>query len=418
MTPSYTLAEIADNSREVKPVWLPPNYLGVLTQVRKTFDVSEDLIPSFLAGGQQTAGAAAALDEEQAQIYLREINQIFATQHEFSSLTPVMLDGVTYFLPLIAGHRRHHACTFLNGEIAEGRVARTAKFDGRYRVDLHFGITAQNAIEYQFNENRHAQVPPHEEAEAAWRFWRYRSKHEPSLTVSQFARSLGRTPEWMRSALRFCNLPSDVQSYVTGDNKAGLKFPYGILVDIARLAEGYQTITGEELPQDAYHLWILKAFLGRLNGTQFGRNVSAYLDEKRAEKAGQLSLFSLGEDHEGVEGQRRVRRVVAEHMVRGCWLFLNYFSAVEQIRNAGILGGTSYLVLEENEVPYSPGSPVQMLTRTIGLVEELVPHLAELARLEKRGGSRRLQSAGPFLSEILSGLSALQRLEGQQQRPN
>lgn len=416
MTYSFELASIADNTRQVKPVKLPPEAFSVLTQVRKTLSVTEDLMPSILARGQQTPGAAAALVESEARIYLTEVNRIFDTQHGFSSLQPVVLDGITFYLPLIAGHRRHTTCVLLNREIKEGKAEYTRNFDGQYRVDLHFGISALDAIEYQFNENRHAQVPPHEEAEAAWRFWRYRTELEEGLTCARFARSIGRTPEWVRSALRFCNLPTDVQSYVTGDNKINLKLPYRILVDLARLAEGYESITGESLPNEAYHLWIRKAVLGRLNSVQFGKNVSAYLEEKRAEQQGQGSLFSL-DMTDDVQAERHIRRVVGENLVRGLWLFASYFNTVERTRQAGLLGGEDYLFFQGGEIPFSPGSPVRMMSEVIDLAAELVPHLAELARKERRGGYRKLSEADPLLQQVRVGIKSLLALE-QRQKAN
>ena len=134
----------------------------------------------------------------------------------------------------------------MNEQVRLGRYETpdSARFNGKYRATLYFDITAEEAIELQFNENRYSAPPLHEEAEAAWRLYRYKQKKDPKLTISAFAKSIGRRPEWVSSALRFCRLPGTIQSYVVGDNPMRVRLPYSVLVNLARLSECYEEITG------------------------------------------------------------------------------------------------------------------------------------------------------------------------------
>lgn len=415
---SLALADIRDTTeRKVEKVCLPPGLISVLTQVRKTYDIQEDLIPSFLARGQITAGMAAALTPDQAEIYVETVNGIYGSRHTVSELVPVCLDGSTYYLVLFAGHRRHLTILHINEGIERGTFLPTERYSQEYRVDLHFDISATEAIELQFHENRHSAPPLHEEASAAWRFYRFKLREKPDLTPGLFAKSIGRTPEWVRNALRFCSLPESIQAYVTGEHslKTYMKkpaLPYGILVSLARLAEGYQTVSGEELAEQAMHFWLHEALTSRMNVASFGKKVSGYLEQLRQQAEGQSSLF--GDVLNAEERERRTRQVVAEEMVRFMLATFSYFKIVEGLRKNGDLGRESYLgpYSAEDCKRFSPKSPIRMCVQALEMVQGLAPHLAELSRLEKTGHFRRLRDGHPEMAAVVRGFEELALLEG------
>lgn len=411
--PSFTLAEIADiSARRIERVQLAPELFSVLTQVRKTYQIAEDLIPSFLAKGQMTPGMAAALTPAQAKLYVAEINDIYGSHHTMDDLSPVRLDRKLYYLVIFAGHRRHLTKLHLNEGIKLGLYIPTEEYDSRYRADLFFDISALEAIELQFHENRHTTPPLHEEAEAAWRFYRYQRRSDPDLKVSEFSRSIGRASEWVRNALRFCALPESIQSYVTGDNAFGAKLPYGILVDLARLAEGYKEITEETLDERAMHFWLQEAIGSQLNAAAFAKKVRAYLADKREQVAGQFSLFNEAPSQD--DRERHLRKVVAQDIVRSLWTILEYFRTVERLRSAGVLGHESYLgpyFSPEAQELFSPGSPIRLCSETLDVVSLLVPHLADLARLERTGHYRKLLRGHPLLEEVSTAFRQLAALE-------
>lgn len=399
-------SEIRQKTCRVLSVAVPLEAISLLTQVRTTVDVADDLVPSIRAQGQQTPGVAVALTPEEAEQYIGEINELWGSCHRLADFPLVNLDGVSYYFILVAGHRRYIACTILAAS-SEQEVEQSA-FDGLYRVDIRFGMTVSEAIPLQFNENRHQQVPPHEEARAAWKFYRWLQRVESEMTISQFARKIGRTSEWVRGALRFCSLPPSVQNYADGTDGC-VKLPYGILVSLARLGEGMFELTGEVFPETAYHEWIVRAIIGQLNVTVFGKMVSEYLASRQQEHRGQFSLFG---PVDGVVDERPIRRVVAEQMVPAVWGILSYLKSLERIRVQGGFGDGSHLAPEHDQkvrASYSPGSPIRIVMNILDHLTELVPHLEELARQEGDRNRMRLRQGAvslPVATNLVQDLFA------------
>ncbi|MDB5264920.1 MAG: hypothetical protein JWN64_491 [Parcubacteria group bacterium] len=412
MFASYRLDDITVRVQRVVKVRLPAECFSVLEQVRKTYEIDEDLVPSFLSQGQLTPGMVAALDPHQARVYVDEINAIFDSHHTVHDLIPVELDGDEYYLAIFAGHRRHATSQHVELGIKTGKYVPTENYESGYLAELHFDMDAERAIELQFQENRHTTPPLHQEAEAAWRFYRHKRRKNPGLTPGQYARTIGRTTEWVKSALRFCSLPPSIQALVTGDNAWKLRLPYGALVDLARLAEGYELLMGEKLAEEGMHRWVRDAVASQLNATTFGRKVSEYLEDLRSQKAGQLSLFNLEESD--VAHEHRMRRTVKRELVPALWKIIAYFEVVENFRRAGVLGKESYMApikTSEELHYYSPASPIRMLVAVVERIENIIPGLAELARKEGRGGWKRLLKSHPEMAEFLPGLRAFAKLE-------
>lgn len=403
----FDLKEIEVSGRRAVTVRLPPECFSVLTQVRQTYKIDEDLIPSILQKGQLTQGMAAALPASEAKRYVAEINLIYGSKHEFEELTPIDLDGKRYYLIIFAGHRRHLTIIHINECIASGDYRPSNKYNPGYLADLYFGIKAEEAIELQFHENRHSSVLPHEEASAAWRYYRFLKNKNPEFKPGQFAKRIGRSAGWVRDALRFCSLPDKIQSYVTGDNEYKFKLPYGSLVDLARLAEEYPRITGTSLPEEGMTMWVREAVAGQLNATAFGRKVSGYLEDLRAQEAGQFSLFDTKETN--VEHTERTRKVVAREMVPALWRFIQYMKQVQHLYEMNQLGHESYLgpYLSDEQGYFSPGSPIRLTANLTVLLVSLGPHLAEISRLERLGHFKRLKALHPELGQISKRLKEL-----------
>ncbi len=398
--------EIKVRAHQVLPVAVPLEAISLLTQVRTTLDVADDLIPSIRAQGQQTPGVAVALTPEEAAQYIVEINELWGSYHQLAGLPLVNLDGALYYFILVAGHRRYAACTLLAESMKQEDGP--SAFDGLYRVDIRFGMTVRETIPLQFNENRHQQVPPHEEARAAWKFYRWLQRTEPEMTVAKFARKIGRTSEWVRGAMRFCTLPLSVQNHADGTDGC-VKLPYGILTHLARLGEGVSDITGETFPEVAYHSWIIRAVVNRLDVTTFGKTVSEYLASKRQEHHGQFSLFGSVDE---VVDERPIRRVVAQQMIPAVWTILGYLQLLEQVRAQGGFHGESHLAPERDpqvQALYSPRSPIRIITSILEHLGELMPHLEELAKQEGGRNRTRLQQGAkclPVVTRLAKTLSA------------
>ena len=339
---AYAVEEIADPHKGLS-VLLPPEALSVLTQVRgDDFDIKEDLLPSILATKQLVPGVAVALTPDQAGLYISQWNEIFGSTHTIDDLRGVVLDGDLYYLPLIAGHRRRATCIAVNEMVRQGKVPDLVGHDGRYRVEIRFGLSAEQAIDLQFNENRHSVPPPQREARKAWGYYRFLQRRNPELTHGEFARRIGRTTDWMLNAMRFCSLPVSIQSYVDGDNRYGVKLSYGTLLHLARLSEGLRQI-GVEFPEDAQHWWALSAISDGLDTTSFGKRVSSFLTDKREEANGQLALF--GSQLSTAEMERHVRQRIDSNLTRVQWMHNAWLDHVAQIVGGGAFGAENPLDL-------------------------------------------------------------------------
>ena len=104
-----TLENVLDvTSRRTENVQMLPEYFSVLTQVRKTYEVDEDLAFSIHQHGQMNVGMAAVLTPEHAATYVSEVNLIYGSRHTIHDLTPIRFEGKICYLVIFAGHRRHY----------------------------------------------------------------------------------------------------------------------------------------------------------------------------------------------------------------------------------------------------------------------------------------------------------------------
>jgi rhodanese-related sulfurtransferase len=413
-TLKFLLREIAElHNDRVVPVCLPVEAINLLTQVRKTIDDIDELAEGISNKGQLAQGIAAALKPHQAKAYVAELNAIRGSQHTISEFTPSIIDQKKYYVMLVAGHRRYIAVKRLVEQGVQNR-----HFDGQYRTVLYFGMSAHDALSLQFQENRHRQVPPHEEASAALDFYLWQRRRNPNLSRAQFGRSIGRSDSWVKSALRFCSLPESLQTLATplkreGNGNGGGKLkhqiavPYGLLVEVARLAEGLSEM-GHPMDENTLMRLVITAVAKRTKVADFRKAISARLEHVRN---GQGSLF--GElPHE----QRSVRRVVAPHAVQGLWGLLEYFKQLEELRKRGLLGkgNESYLgpetdprVLEQ----FSSGSPLRLSAKTAAFLRDILPHLGEIASQEGGRHRKDLRQSEDGVAEAANLFRELEKVE-------
>lgn len=152
---------------------------------------------------------------------------------------------------LIAGECRLRALHILREDGCEscrekGKVRRGACYrkhlgSNRVEVKMFRGISVAEALGKQMSENNHTRPPEHEEAfNISWMFRTYRVI-DPSITIRQFSRHIGRTPETVEKAIMFCQLPDAIRSAVarsSGQNPTTGKWQYiryGHAIQIARL---------------------------------------------------------------------------------------------------------------------------------------------------------------------------------------
>lgn len=363
-----TLKDIReDGTRSAMPAALPLPAVNLFSrQMRETYTKIHELAESILARGQLQQGVAAALTGKQVSRYVRDLNALWGTHHTVKEMTRTKIDGVWYYIVLVAGHRRYLAC----------KEASVQKPDLKYRVVLHFGMTSEDALSVQFTENMHEKVPPHEEARTIHLAWLWMLRRHPETTLVDFSRSLNRSPETVRDALRFATLPVAIQQYAHDG-----KLTYGVLVELSRLAEGMEKL-GSPIPETELNRQAERYMVEGTRPEDVRKAVSAVLLHT---SNGQMNLFAMEMD------KRPFRQVIAQHLIRTLWTQQEYLKTVARHFKDGGFNGQSYYepetdpkVLDE----YSPASPVALL---LGLVEYLVSEEEHFAKLAEKVGKQEAE---------------------------
>ncbi len=211
---------------------LPLTTISALKQMRATFSLAsiEELAASLLSVGQLNYGIVVALLYEEALKYVGTINKTWGTSFTLEKFQPVHVDekGQDYYFFIIAGERRYRAC-------------KHAKLP-TYYCQLRFGMNFSDAVALQVQENLHEQVKQEEAAALFALLWRTQKGENSALTLQQFARKLGKTPETIRRSVRYMSLPVEVQALVLPNTQIQSKgVSYGILCELARLQEARVT---------------------------------------------------------------------------------------------------------------------------------------------------------------------------------
>lgn len=343
--------------------------LIVLRQPRKSFDGIEELAEDiYLKGGMLMLPIVASFGEQRFVEYLETVNHVYGTEYAIvDHHTNRASDG--RFQVLLAGERRTRAYRLL---IEEGRA------ESWYWADVRRSIEPRAALEIQLAENTHRQVPPHEEADAIDRLFRYeRTCHGTTLTL--FAKRIGRSSSWVRNALRYIELPEQVQVLV----RQGY-LPYGGAVQIARLRR-------VQSDDETLLNWATSCLAARLSVAELRARVDRYLLEKEEGQTSLLSLFEGERDHIGARLARR--KTVEGHVVRIHWQNEAYLRLVLDLLERGLL-------LREDS-PYASGSPRRLARSQLGTLIAVAQHLVRGAR----GVTEELR-------ELVALLDRLEQTEG------
>lgn len=398
--------EIQVERKGVLPAAIPLSHqaLNVLTQVRQTMGEAElrELAESILVQGQHYPGIVVALTPSEAQQYVTEVNELWGSTHGLRWLSKTHLDEEEYYLVVVAGHRRLRACETADQLLKDGMYT-SERFTGSYLCEIHFGLTVDQALAIQFHENRHQQVAIHEEVAAAWRTWRYVRKKTPNMNVASFAKIIARTPTWVRSMLRFCELPESVQRLIE-PNALASRVSYQLLVQVARLLEVEQK-HGRIFSENDVHAMVVSLIASRIDVKTYTKMVS---DRIRDLEEGQGDfLFGSSGD------ARPLRKIALPHLVRSVHVTIGYWRQLEQLLHVGAFGNTSPfapITDSAEQAEYSPGSPIRLLIKITESMLELLPHLISMAIRERRG-RRKLEKAVKDLEACRAVLLILSEME-------
>jgi ParB-like chromosome segregation protein Spo0J len=349
-------------------VWL----INVVAQMRKSFDPAElqELSGSIQEKGVINAPVVARFARDELESYLAVINRLWNTSYKVSDLKPSRVGGEERWYVLLAGERRYRSC------IPLVRASLRSRF---LQVVIHEHISHFDAIDIQFSENSHRRPPPHEEAHAYAQYWALQDALGQQTSLAQFARRIGRSPSAVKAALRFVSLPGVIRNAVAGSwgtnvpqakllTQQRLKLPYGIAVELARLAE--IGVVEEEL---------LNRMVGVvISGTkveQFREQVSEQIESQGQDMLGLLSA-AAEQDTRRIFRRRTVGTGVSRTLVgEEVW-----FAKVLALFDAGLLG--------KDDSPFALGAVRNRFIRIAELYEQVFPFLYIRPSVQAR---RRLQ---------------------------
>lgn len=331
--------------------------LNILAQARKTFDNIPELAEDIRTkGGMLMTPIVAQYDEQHIGPYLTVLNQVYGSSHELHDL--ISRNGVWYVL--LAGERRTRAYRYLvdSGEAVPW-----------YWADVRTNIDPVTALEIQLAENTHRRVPPHEEADAAERLFRFEQTHQPQATIRAFAKRIGWSEHRLRAALKYCSLPQEVQELVRDGYLS-----YGMAVTIVRL-----TRVGASEKQ--LYEWALTAITHRLSQAELQARVDHYLLERQQ---GQTSLLRIFDNEQGRESRRAARRrVVAANVLRAHIENQAYLARVLALLEAKKLG--------QDDSPYAEGSPRRRVRVEVDLLARIAAYLLKSAGKSDKRARRLLE---------------------------
>lgn len=296
---------------------IDPWVLHVLVQPRRTFEDVEVLANSIVVNKWLDPPVVALIEPDEWPQYIAVINSVWGTDYDPAEFAPNYLppgdsDQMLHAV-LVAGERRTRACRHLwnNGCAAcreAGRVNGNGECFGEHFPDRQMPVffrstTAIQALNTQFAENTHHQVPPHEEAEGYYLFFRFLRQFMPELTVAAFARQVGRREEWIRNALRFCETFEEIQEAV----RHGY-LPYTVALELDRLKRA--SFNHDEVLM-RMRLYVAKGHAERPKTNEFRRTVSALIRDRQS---GQGLLELMDEQQARRSRRSEFRRTLAQNI--------------------------------------------------------------------------------------------------------
>lgn len=340
--------------------------MNVLEQPRKSFSGLSELGLDIIQRGQINPLVVARFNGRSARRYITAINLIWGTRHKLSDLKASSNNRGVYYV-LLAGERRYRSlhlvwqegcldCQERYGQEKPGSCFRRhRKGSAKVSVSLCVNMAPLAALFIQMRENTHVRVPPHEEARAYALLFRLIRQAKPKFPVSRFAREVTRSADYIRNALRFCELPVSIQQAV---DKRQIRF--GIAIELARLADA-------GLNEQELHLWAMRAIVGNYKVPDFRVVVSGFLESLK----GQGSLFDLmSEEQQRLLASPQFRSVVERQWIQAIWSWIHYCKKVLILFQEGKLGA--------KDSPFSEGSPLRVFRQYLSLLRELLPHFHNL----------------------------------------
>lgn len=366
---------------------IPLGWIAVLPQPRQTFEGIEELAWDIAQSSFLYPPIVCAFDKGFFEKYLEVINRIWGMGFNSQNL-PQGADGKVY--TLIDGERRIRAAQYLLDHSCEDCGLNGGCFEkhfpgGLLELTICRNISPHKAISIQFRANMHMSVPAHEEAEAMARNWRFIKQVDPSFSLARFAREIGRSPDTVRNAVKFCELPEEIQDMVRRKY-----IPYGIALELARAqANGVKDV--RNLMTDA--------MVGKQKVSEFRGIIDGRI---RDLKSGQQSLDLIFQEIQETEArQKHLRRVAGEQFLGGVWNFNSYMRVLLRLFEENLIALKCSPLSSGGNREYSPNSPIRVLREHIRLMRgPLSEHLRVVYPLGWKKAEEILQNMETILENI------------------
>lgn len=356
------------NAHHFEGGWLPLGQINVFPQPRKTFQNIPEFAQGIAENKLLNPITTAVFDRKGCEQYLMLLNLIWRKSLAIDDAICVKRLGRNTYFVLLAGERRYRGCSYLwefgceNCKEQFGLQSNGSCYIRHFQrpeieVRLCVNITPLAALLLQLAENTHMPVPPHEEAYAYAELFRLIKGIDERFPLARFARAVGRNPETIRNAVRYCDLPPVIQQAVERG-----RVPYGIALEIARIKE-LDGATPEQL-----QWWLLRAVTENYRVPDFRDVVTKHIT---FQKSGQQSLFAIMEQKQKeLLSQHHFRKVVEKNTIQALWGWIYYFGKVFDLFESGMLGA--------KDSPFSEGSPVKVFRKLLENLERVTPHMQAL----------------------------------------
>jgi ParB-like chromosome segregation protein Spo0J len=344
------------------PVSLPISCINIFYQPRQTFDEIEELAGSINRHGLMHPLSVARFSREEMMYHLSLRN--LSKKHSF----PVKIEDIkpSYkgcYHVLIAGERRFKAIEMIVANIGRKfRKDNTFIFiDRKIECNIYKSPSFFKFISMQIEENNH--LPPAVSDVAEYIDIFYHALKTASeienkkLTMVAFAKKIGKSPNSIRSALKFSDLPFEIKIYVSSK-----LISYGVACEIARLKIEIKAKSSELM-------WWANIGVGK-NLKDFKSLIEKRIQEK---KSGEVSFFEeLSTEALLKQG---FTKIMNERVMRMLFIDYSYVKKVLTLFEDGQIG--------KELSAFNNVSIIRMLGKIVEMLsEKILPHIQTLEEEE------------------------------------
>ncbi len=223
------------------------------------------------------------LSRDNFRKYVRTISRLWIGRFSRSALRKLIYNAKRTNIVLVAGQRRlesifllwNDGCTdckakaLKRGKPLEKGECLLSHFESKkVEAKLLKNMSFEKAIQIQIEENIHEKLKPWEEAQNLRELFHYKKSQKKGLSITAFAKSIKRSPETVKKAIFYCELPKKVRKLV--EEK---KVSYGIAIELHRLFE-------DGMDENGLLRWILESKARREKPDDLKLRINIYFASK------------------------------------------------------------------------------------------------------------------------------------------